>query len=496
MLDRIRRSLAKKLILASAVPSATVLLVGLLLLINHSQRLALTDPAAAFAELRGGAIAGTAVALLFAGVAVGLATRRFLVHPIALLSKVMARAEGGDFLVRAKVATDDELGRLSRSFNTMLARVTDMAVHEIETARSLEQMEREVTLRRELEQMNERLASHLREMELLLDVSSALSGTLDLPEQLQQLGENVRARLVVDQVTLLLFDEMTDDLVVEAVCGKSPSSTRGTRFQLGEGITGQVAAQGQTIYVPDVEADARFLQTKGTGHVHGSFIGVPLKAKGRLVGVMALYRPKKGEFSAQDIRLAEAIATQAGLAISNARLYAQTLEFALTDPLTGLPNRRALFSRLEQEATRAARYGDALTVLMIDLDHFKSVNDTHGHLVGDVVLRGVALVLNKSVRKADSVARYGGEEFCVVLPRLAKAEALEVAEKLRRAVAQTPIAAKPGEPPLHVTLSVGIASYPQDATDVIALLERADEALYEAKRGGRDRVSAVARAVG
>ena len=403
----------------------------------------------------------------------------------------MSRAEAGEFLVRAKVATDDELGRLSRSFNTMLARVTDMAVHQIETQRSLEQMEREVSLRSELQQMNDRLAAHVREMELLLDVSSALSGTLDLPEQLQQLGEHVRARLVVDECTLLLLDEHTDELVVEAVCSATPRSNRGTRFRLGEGITGQVAAQNQTFYVPDVESDARFLQAKGIGKVTGSFLGVPLKAKGRLVGVMSLYRPRKADFHAQDIRLAEGIAAQAGLAISNARLYSEMLEHALTDPLTGLPNRRALFARLEQEWTRASRYGEQLTLLMIDLDHFKLVNDTHGHLAGDVVLRAVGLVLQRNLRKVDAVARYGGEEFCVMLPRLGKLDALEVAEKLRRAVAQTLIAAQPGKPPLSVTLSVGIASYPQDAADVTALLERADEALYEAKRAGRDRVSGV-----
>ena len=177
MLQLIRRSLALKLILASAVPSTTVLLVGLTLLINHSQRLAASNPAAAFAELRGGTLAGTGIALVFAALAVALATRRFLVRPIQGLTKVMSRAEAGEFLVRAKVATADELGQLSKSFNTMLARVTDMAVHEIETRQSLEQMEREVALRGELQAMNERLAGHLREMELLLDVSSALSGT-------------------------------------------------------------------------------------------------------------------------------------------------------------------------------------------------------------------------------------------------------------------------------------------------------------------------------
>jgi len=489
VLQRIRRSLALKLILASALPSAAVLLIGLWLLIGHVQKVAETDPARAFAELRSGAMLGAFLALAFAAVAVGLATRRFLYRPIQGLARTMFRAESGEFLVRARVESDDELGRLARSFNTMLSRVTDMAVHEIETRRSLEQMEREVTLRRELELANARLADHLRELELLLGVSGALGGTLDLPEQLQQLGLHVRERLGVIECSVLLLQEATGELVVEACVAASPHIARGTRFRMGEGVTGMVAAQGQTIYVPDVDKDPRFLHSKGHARFRGSFVGVPLKAKGRLVGVMNIYRTRTNDFSPQEIRLAEAIGAQAGLAISNARLYAQTLEQSFTDALTGLPNRRALFQRLEQEWTRALRFGDELSLLMVDLDNFKVVNDTHGHLVGDAVLRGVGLVLHRNIRKVDLVARYGGEEFCIVLPRIGKGEATDAAEKLRRSTAQTPFAGPPGGEPLHITISLGVATYPQDATDVAALLERADAALYEAKRLGRDRVA-------
>jgi len=490
VLQRIRRSLALKLILASAVPSATVLLVGLTALIRHSQQLERVDPALAFAELRHGTLLGALSALLFAAAAIGLATARFLTRPIASLEKVMRRAEGGEFLVRAKVETDDELGRLSRSFNTMLARVTDMAVHEIETRQSLEQMEREVQLRQELEAANSQLAGNLRELELLVQVAGALSSTLDLTTQLQQLGQHVQRGLAVEECSLLLLDEATGELVVETVVSDQPRALRGTRFHLGEGITGSVASGNETIYLPDVEADPRFLQNKGISHVSGSFVGVPLRANGRLVGVMNLYRSKVEQFLPRELRLAEAIGAQAGLAIANARLYAQTLEQSITDPLTGLPNRRALFARLEQEWSRSLRFGDQLSVLMIDLDHFKVVNDTYGHLVGDVVLRGVALLLSRNVRQVDAVARYGGEEFCVVLPRIGKAEANEVAEKLRRAVSSTGIAAVPGQPAVKITLSVGVASHqPGNAADIAQLLQRADAALFEAKRAGRDRVA-------
>src|SRR5256886_16804098 len=139
----------------------------------------------------------------------------------------MARAEMGDILVRAKVTGDDELGRLARSFNTMLARVTDMAAHEIETEQSLETMGRELKLQHELTSVNERLAAHVREMELVLDVSKALSGTLDLPQQLEQLGRLVCAALRVDEFCALLLDETTHQLVVEAAPG--PGGAAGPR---------------------------------------------------------------------------------------------------------------------------------------------------------------------------------------------------------------------------------------------------------------------------
>jgi diguanylate cyclase (GGDEF)-like protein len=492
VLQRLRQSLALKLILASAIPSAAVLLTGLVALVAHSQRIAEREPAQAFAELRTGAVLGTLLALTFAGMTIALAARHFLLKPIQALSRVMARAELGEFLVRARVQSEDELGKLARSFNTMLSRITDMAVADIETRESLAKMERDLSLQAELKAVNARLAAHVGEMELLLEVGSAVSGTLDLPEQLQTLGRQVCARFGVSEFSVMLLDEVSHQLVIEAVAGSAPRNARGTRFHLGEGITGEVAARGQTIYVPDVSTDPRYLHYKGHTRSTGAFLSVPLRSKGGILGVMNFNRPRVDSFTVQEIRLAEAIAAQASLAIANARLYQQTLELSFTDALTGVPNRRQLFIRLENELSRSLRFADPLSLLMIDLDLFKRINDAHGHTVGDGVLRGVALALRRSVRKIDIVARYGGEEFCVVLPRVGKPEAMEVAEKLRRTVASTGLPGPEGHAPLSVTISVGVATLGVDAHDIAGLIEKADSALYEAKRLGRDRVAMAA----
>ena len=488
VLSRLRRSLALKLILASAIPSAAVLLIGLGALVAHSHWLSARDPAMAFYELRNGAVLGTLLALTFAGMTIALAARHFLIKPIQALSRVMARAELGDFLVRARVQTEDELGKLARSFNTMLARVTDMAVADIETKESLAKLEADLSLQSELKTVNARLEAHVVEMELLLEVSKAVSGTLDLPEQLETLGRHVCDRLGISEFSVMLVDDATDQLVVEAVAGSAPRA-RGTRFHLGEGISGEAAARGQTLYVKDVSKDPRYLHYKSQTKSIGSFLSVPLRSKGRILGVMNFNRPRFDAFTVQEIRLAEAIAAQAALAIANARLYQQTLELSFTDPLTGVPNRRQLFMRLENELSRCMRFGDPLSLLMIDLDHFKRINDAHGHTVGDGVLRGVALALRRSVRKIDIVARYGGEEFCVVLPRVGKPEAVEVAEKLRRAVGAASMPGPDGQAPLSVTISLGVATLVVDAEDVAGLIDKADGALYEAKRLGRDRVA-------
>jgi len=163
----------------------------------------------------------------------------------------------------------------------------------------------------------------------------------------------------------------------------------------------------------------------------------------------------------------------------------QTL--ATTDELTGLANRRRFFEDLDREIARCKRYGSPAALLMIDIDHFKSVNDAHGHQAGDAVLKGVATALSETLRRTDVAARYGGEEFAVLLPETPLPQAADVAERVRQRVAAQPFQSPAG--PLAVTISVGAAVAGDSKCDVESLVRSADEALYRAKSGGRNRVA-------
>jgi diguanylate cyclase (GGDEF)-like protein len=169
------------------------------------------------------------------------------------------------------------------------------------------------------------------------------------------------------------------------------------------------------------------------------------------------------------------------VALRSAELLRRVRQLAITDGLTQLSNRRAFDRALDREIGRAARADGRLSILLIDVDHFKALNDEYGHIAGDTVLRQISRALQRSVRSYDTIARYGGEEFAAVLPGCSAALAVQVAERLRRAVeeAATEVA---------VTASAGVATYPYDGADIESLLGAADRALYTAKRGGRNRV--------
>ena len=214
-------------------------------------------------------------------------------------------------------------------------------------------------------------------------------------------------------------------------------------------------------------------------------VSIPVQASGRPVGMLNLVVPAERKFDSTEMRLLEAFGDQFGGAVERARLFEHIQRLAITDGLTGLFNRRHFFVKAQEEYERALRYNHPLSILMIDVDHFKHVNDEHGHHAGDLVLKQVAETCRKALRQVDIIGRYGGEELVVLMPETAQDSALQAAERLRESIISLQF---PNiEKSLCVTISIGVATL-EDTIELDRLLDRADQALYQAKDFGRNQV--------
>jgi diguanylate cyclase (GGDEF)-like protein len=472
MIRHVRRSIGQKLLFAIGVPSV-IFALGLVAWMRHRTRAAGADLDPAFRE-------GVAVLVLF-GVAVTtihfVAMRRLLEAPLARLMAALRRARASEFLHRVPVESEDELGALAQEFNTTLAAITDLHARRLEDQASLAAMQREVALKQALE-------ARLRELTLLFDLSRRLVSTLELEPLIASVTGLVGRDLGEHAFALLVAEDGTGDLVVRGVSGL-PEDVVGTRIAADVGPAGWATRARATLHIPDTRADARRPVLPWQHAADGSILVIPLLHQEACVGALAFFRPQADAFTADEVRLLEAVAGPVAIALENARLHQQMVRLSQTDALTGVHNRRSLFARLELERESADRFDHPVGLVLVDVDHFKRFNDRFGHAAGDDILRRVADALAGAVRKVDLVARYGGEEFAVVVARADHAAAMAAGEKLRAAVEGFAIP-HDGVEPARVTISVGVASWPGDAGDLAGLIDAADAALYAAKRAGRN----------
>jgi diguanylate cyclase (GGDEF)-like protein len=257
------------------------------------------------------------------------------------------------------------------------------------------------------------------------------------------------------------------------------------RVALGVGISGRVAQTGEAVLGQAGDGPGQ-LRPGPDEPDRGSVIAVPLMGSGTVVGVLDLYDRRHADgFDERDLATIRTFASQATVAVDNVLLHEEAQRLSVTDGLTGLWNYRYFTMTVAKEIERSSRFGRPLALLMLDLDHFKKVNDTLGHQRGDAVLVELAARVRAEVRDVDTVARYGGEEVVVVLPETDAAGAAQAAERICDAVRRDAFG-EPGQVPVEVTVSVGAAVFPAHGGDAADLLRCADEALYEAKRTGRD----------
>ena len=273
-----------------------------------------------------------------------------------------------------------------------------------------------------------------------------------------------------------------DRLVVRTGIGLPPEVAEGTEVPVEGGIAGWVANHREPLLVRDLAEDGRF-PIRGLGYRTASFVSAPVMIGGRVLAVVNVAdRDDERPFEPGDLMVLVALADHLALCMENIRLRDEVMRLAATDPLLGVWNRRHFERRLEEELARAQRSRAELSLMMIDLDGFKTFNDTFGHRAGDAVLRAVAETLSQAVRTGDIVCRYGGDEFTVILPATGLVEALRVAERTRGRVAAQGIEIEWARVSRRFTVSIGVASFPDPARDKRDLVERADQALYQAKR--------------
>ena len=313
---------------------------------------------------------------------------------------------------------------------------------------------------------------------LLLVVASAVNSSLSLEEV-----HNValtRAGRIMGAVAGAMYLVRTGktELYREASYNLS-NRARGSVRKLDEEPIKSTVATMQPIVVGLDEANAPGLD--GGGHPEHALV-VPIQRSGQLMGAMELYLTASRELTEDQIDLLNGVASQAAIAIVHAQLFKAQEDNALTDELTRLPNRRALAQRFSQETQRAKRHHESIAFVMIDLDHFKQVNDTSGHVNGDAVLAELAKILVTGARESDVCARYGGEEFGLILHETDVQGARVLAERIR---ARVEGATFPGS--LKLTISLGVAATADPAL-FSQLIDRADQALYAAKQGGRNQV--------
>ena len=316
----------------------------------------------------------------------------------------------------------------------------------------------------------------------LFEIGKLIGSELDPGTLLSRIAELICQLVGAQACSCMLLDADRKRLLAKAAYGLRSERMQSLSFRVGEGVAGWVVEHGKPALIHDVAQDPRFVVLPANQTPIVSMICVPLIAHGERVGVVTATSAKPGAFDTSNLELLRFIAMTIALDIENVRLH----RVAVTDPLTGAYNRDFLLQRLPQEIEAAIDRDRSLSVAMVDVDHFKSVNEHYGHATGDLVLTEVARRLRGAIRAGDVLVRYGGEEFVAVLPKADAGRAWEVGERMRQRVSERAFDVGDGLA-LLLRVSVGVAQW-RAGELMTGLLERADAALYGAKDRGRNRV--------
>ena len=335
-----------------------------------------------------------------------------------------------------------------------------------------------------------KLEEKIKALEFLADLGKAITSTMQPQEVLRAMLKKTSEVLQPAIWSLTLLDEKTNELKYEILIN-DPSVDRDKSIPLGEGLHGWVAKYGHGIFASESKVETAPVPQHLSHLVKNiSLMMVPMKSKNKVLGTIHLQRGlrEKAPYIEEDLKILQTVADYAAIAIENAKNFRKVEELTIRDDLTTLSNARHLHDILDREINRSQRYNKPFSMIFLDIDHFKQVNDTYGHIHGSELLREAAEIIQKCIRMVDFGARYGGDEFVVVLPETNKQEAVVIAERIREAIEKNKFLERGGLS-IHFTASLGVATFPQDAESKDELIKMADHAMYDSKKTSRNKVS-------
>lgn len=358
----------------------------------------------------------------------------------------------------------------------------------------IDRLEQEIAdLRSQSDSLGRMLEKSNNQAHTFYNISKVIAATNDLQVMIPDIIGFVRKSINFDRVTFFLTDARREKLVLRYADGIPLSGP--VSFGVGEGLPGRIAEIGEHSHVHDLslfyETFNDFIHVPGEEKRDGAYIGIALKSQNETIGVIGIDCPVKYGLTVEDMDFLALTSHQISAGIEKSTLFTKTEELAQLDGLTGLYNHRVFKERLVQEVNRRNRSGKPLSLIMLDIDHFKRFNDSYGHQAGDAILKELAAVIKGQCRYTtmDMCFRYGGEEFAVLLSELELNIALKVAERIRRVVEKHPFGIKSRHPETTLTVSLGVAGMSgSDDLHPEELLKQADDALYRSKKAGRNRV--------
>lgn len=329
------------------------------------------------------------------------------------------------------------------------------------------------------------------EIQTFHEVARALTSSVELDGILRNIMQQMTRFFNPQAWSLLVLDEPKRQLYYGAVSGGQSEKLKRKRIPLGQGIPGWVALHGEPMILPTIPEGSEMADElpENGGRVE-SIICLPLRVRNRTYGVLQLVNCRPEEMQSHEIFFLHALCDYAAIAIQNARAFEQIQELTITDDCTGLYNSRHLYERLEHTLDRSVRTGKPVGLIFFDLDNFKKVNDTHGHLNGSRLLAEVGHLVRDSLGLIETAYRYGGDEFVVLMPHQSKQRAVDLANRLLEKLRTTSFLTEAG---LHLNLkaSFGVAAAPDDGTDVHSIIRAADAAMYYVKNTTRNGVAAA-----